>query len=384
VAAARVLILGGGFGGLSAAHTLRAEAGEAVDVTVVDRSPTFMMGLRKLWFLDGRTTRGEGERARSGLERAGIAFRQGTVEAIDPAGREVQVDEDALPFDFLVVALGAQARPDLVPGGDEGNPNIYSVDGAAAAGRRLAELERGRVVVAVSGVPYKCPPAAYEAAFLADDVLRRAGRRDNVGIDVLTPQPMSIPAAGPVACAHIEGRLGSRSIGFHPNAKPERLEPGRAVLAGGETMEADLLMVVPAHRPPQVVADAGLIPEGEWVTVDPRTLTTGHERVFAIGDVVAMETGAGLPFPKAGVFAERHGEVVARNIAAMVAGGEPAETFDGVGLCFLEIGGGEASFVSGNFLASPPEVTIADPSPEHLQSKLAFERERLDRWLPEG
>lgn len=384
MAAARVLILGGGFGGLSAAHTLRAEAGEAVDVTVVDRSPTFMMGLRKLWFLDGRTKRGEGERARSGLDRAGIRFRQGTVEAIDPAGREVRVDEDALPFDFLVVALGAQARPDLVPGEVDGNPNVYSVDGAEASGRRLAELDRGRVVVAVAGVPYKCPPAAYEAAFLVDDVLRRAGRRDNVGIDVLTPQPMSIPAAGPVACAHVEGRLGSRNIGFHTNIKLERLDPGRVVLAGGEAMEADLLMVIPPHRPPQVVADGGLIPKGEWVTVDPRTLATEHDCVFAIGDVVAMETGGGLPFPKAGVFAERHGEVVGRNIAATVSGREPADTFDGVGLCFLEVGGGEASFVSGNFLASPPEVTIADPSPEHLQFKLTFERERLDRWLPEG
>lgn len=384
MAAARVLILGGGFGGLSAAHTVRAEAGESVDVTVVDRSPTFMMGLRKLWFLDGRTTRGEGERARSGLERAGIRFRQGTVEAIDPAGHEVRVDGEALAFDFLVVALGAQARPDLVPGEKDGNPNLFSVDGAEASGRRLADLERGRVIVAVAGVPYKCPPAAYEAAFLVDDVLRRAGRRDNVAIDVLTPQPMSIPAAGPVACAHVEGRLGTRNIGFHPNAKLERLDPGRAVLAGGEAMEAELLMVVPPHRPPQVVADAGLIPKGEWVTVDSRTLATGHDRVFAIGDVVAMETGGGLPFPKAGVFAEQHGQVVGRNIAALVGGGEPADTFDGVGLCFLEIGGGEASFVSGNFLASPPEVTIADPSPEHLESKIAFERERLDRWLPEG
>ncbi|HEV3474678.1 MAG TPA: FAD/NAD(P)-binding oxidoreductase [Actinomycetota bacterium] len=383
MAAARVLILGGGFGGLSTAHTLRARAGDAVEVTVVDRAPTFMMGLRKLWFLDGRTTRGQGERPRSGLDRAGITFRQGSVEGINPARREVRVDGDAMPFDFLVVALGAQSRPDLVPGDGERNPNLYSVDGAEEAGRRLAELDRGRAVVLVAGVPYKCPPAAYEAAFLIDDVLQRSKRRDRVAIDVLTPQPMSIPAAGPVACAHIEGRLGTRNIGFRPNAKLEGVEPGRAVLAGGEAVEADLLMVVPPHRPPEVVTDAGLATDGGWVAVDPRTLATEHDGVFAIGDVVEMQTGAGLPFPKAGIFAERHGEVVGKNIAAAVAGSPEEATFDGVGLCFLEIGGGQASFVSGDFLASPPQVTIADPSPEHLESKIAFERERLDRWLPE-
>ena len=379
-----MLILGGGFGGLSAAATLRAEAEDRTDILVVDRSPSFMMGLRKLWFLDGRSRPGEGTRPRSGLERAGIDFRQGKVEAIEADRRHVRIDGETVGYDFLVLALGAQPRPELVPGGLGGNPNLYDVEGAAEAGRRLADLDRGRVMILIAGIPIKCPPAPFEAAFLIDDLLRRAGRRDRVEIEVVTPQPMSIPAAGPAACALVEGRFGSKGIGFRPNAQVESVEPGRVVLKGGDALGADVLLVVPPHRPPEVVTESGIGAEGGWVAADPATLAAGPEGVFAVGDIVAMQTGAGLPFPKAGIFAERHGEVVARNLAATIAGREGEARFDGAGYCFLEVGGGEATMVVGNFLASPPDVTIVDSSPEHLEAKSAFERERLERWLPQG
>jgi sulfide:quinone oxidoreductase len=96
-----------------------------------------------------------------------------------------------------------------------------------------------------------------------------------------------------------------------------------------------------------------------------------------------MLTGTGLPFPKAGVFAESHGSVVGSNLAAVAAGREPHAEFDGVGHCFLEVGGGKATMIRGNFLASPPDIAVAEPAPEHLEAKVDFERERLERWFPE-
>lgn len=378
----RVLVLGGGFGGLSAAHTLRREAGEQVDLLVVDSGPTFLMGLRKLWILDGRSSPGEGERSRASLRDAGIPFRQGTVEGVEVEGRRVRVDGEDFGYDYLVLALGAQPRPDLVPGSSDGNPNLYAAEGAREAASRLRELERGLVLIAIAGVPYKCPPAPYEAAFLIDALLRRMDRRGDVQVDVLTPQPMSLPVAGPAACAVVEGRLAGQGIGFRPKTRIASMEPGRVVTDGGEALEADLVLLVPPHRPPSVVEETGLTGDGEWVQVDPGTLATQADGVFAIGDAVELTTGGGMPFPKAGVFAERQGEVVARNIAAAVSGNEPAEAFEGSGHCFLEVGDGAATLVSGNFMASPPQVTIAEPSPEYLEAKVAFERERLERWFP--
>jgi sulfide:quinone oxidoreductase len=377
-----VVILGAGFGGLAAAHTLRREAGDSVELEVVDASPTFVMGLRKLWLLDGRSGPGDGSRDRSSLPAAGIPFRPGQVESIDRDARRVRVDGEERRYDFLVIALGAQQRIDLVPGNADGNPNLYTVEGAAQAGARLRDLKEGRVVIAIAGIPIKCPPAPYEAAFLIDDLLRRDGRRDRVEIEVLTPQPMSVPAAGPVACSVIEGRLGSQGIGFRPKATVTEVEPGKVTLESGEEVPADLLILVPPHRPPSVAAESGLGGDGGWIEVDPSTLRTVDERVFAVGDVVQMTTGMGLPFPKAGVFAESHGEVVGRNLAAIATGREPDAVFDGVGHCFLEVGGGRATMIRGNFLASPPDIAIAEPAPDHLEAKREFERERLARWFP--
>jgi sulfide:quinone oxidoreductase len=379
----KVVILGAGFGGLAAAHAIRQGAGDEIELALIDQSPAFLMGLRKLWVLDGRASPGQGTRDRTTLSHAGIPFRHGRVEALDRDARQVRVDGTDISYDFLILALGAQQRIDLVPGDPGGNPNLYTMEGAAEAGRRLRDLEAGHVVIAIAGVPYKCPPAPYEAAFLIDDLLRRDGRRERVELEVLTPQPMSVPAAGPAACSAIEGRLATKGIRFRPKTNLSEARPGGLTLDDGDSVRADLLVLVPPHRPPALVDDSGLAGESGWAKIDPATLRTDDERVFAVGDVVEMATGTGLPFPKAGVFAESHGEVVGRNLVAAVAGREPEAAFDGFGFCFLEVGGGKASMVRGNFLASPPEVTIEQDAPEHLAAKERFESERLERWFPD-
>ena len=376
----RILILGAGFGGLAAATALRRAAGDRVDLLLVDEAPAFMMGLRHLWLLDGRGTRADGTRDRRTLAARSLPFRQGRVEAIEPAGRWAAVDGDRLRYDYLIVALGAESRLDLIPGGVAGAYNLYAPDDAETLGRRMAEFERGRIVIAIAGVPYKCPPAPYEAAFLIDALLRRTGRRSSVEIEILTPQPMSLPVAGPAACAQVEGTMAARRIRFRPKTPVARAETGRVVLADGSEVPGDLVIVVPPHRPPAPVRASGLT-DGDWVRPDRATLATKVDRVFAVGDVTEIPLSSGQLLPKAGIFAERGGEVVGENLAALLSGREPTARFDGAGYCFIEVGDGEASMVDGKFLADPPDIRVVEPAPAHLAAKEAFERERLERWF---
>jgi sulfide:quinone oxidoreductase len=130
-----------------------------------------------------------------------------------------------------------------------------------------------------------------------------------------------------------------------------------------------------------VVADAGLVGESGWVTVDPRRLTTAFPGVWALGDVAAFPLSNGLMLPKAGVMAEQQGAVVAAGIAADLRGDEQPDGFGGDGVCFIEMGTSLAALVDGRFYADPPQAELAPPSVEHAAAKRAFEADRLERWF---
>jgi sulfide:quinone oxidoreductase len=376
----RVLILGGGFGGVSAANRLRELLPAEDEIVLADRRSRFMMGFRKTAAVVGREPMEDGMRPLSALETKGITVISGDVTHIDPGSRSAEVRGGMIEADALVVALGAETVPGAVPGLAEHGINVYESADIPRAAEALASLDAGRLVIGIFGVPYKCAPAPYELALLASERLRERGSRASV--TAFTPQPMSLPVLGKAGCESIEGRLAGAGVEFLPDSKAERVEAGRVVLAGGGEIAFDVLFAVPPHRVPKVVVDAELAEQGAWVKVKPRTLETSFDGVYAIGDVVGIPMANKQPLPKAGVIADAEGVVVAERIAARLAGREPDTVFAGEGYCYLEIGGGEAMYVRGNFLAEPePEVVLTPPSRQSLEEKSAFERSRLDAWF---
>ena len=186
---ASILILGGGFGGLAAAHELRARLPDDHDVSVVAADDHFYAGFAKLWDLVGTRPLEQGTASLSALERHGIRFVQTGITAIDPAGRSVETEMGPLGADFLLVALGAGPGLEqfLVLNGPA--HDLYDANELPGMRADLAHLDAGRLVVAVLGAPYKCPPAPYEAALLLDEHLRGRGVRDAIELVVSTPSP---------------------------------------------------------------------------------------------------------------------------------------------------------------------------------------------------
>jgi sulfide:quinone oxidoreductase len=376
----RVLILGGGFGGVATAHHLRALLGTEDEVVLVDRRAHFMMGFRKNAELAGRGSMAAGRRPLAALQEHGIRVVTGTVTGIDPGRLAAEVDGTRIQADALVVALGAELAPQAVPGLGDHAFNAYDPAQVPAAAEAVAARPDGRVVIGIFGAPYKCPPAPYELALLLDSAARARG--SGPSLTVFTPQPMSLPVLGAAGCDVLEGHLAGRGIGFRANARAAAVEPGRVVLADGEQVPFDLLLAVPPHHCPAPLVEAGLAEPGAWVRPDPRTLQTPFEGVWALGDCTQIPLATGHPLPKAGVLAEAQGRVVAERVAARLAGREPEAVFDGQGSCFLELGDGTAMMVRGRFLADPaPEVELTEASPRHLEDKARYERERLDTWF---
>ena len=380
----RTLVLGGGFGGIATAVELRRVVGDDHEIVLVDRRPEFAMGLRKLWALVGYGTIPDGSRSRALLARHGIEFLQEEITAIDPSKKGAETTDGRLDGDHLVVALGAVSRPDLVPGLTEHGHDVWSFSGVPAAAEALRAFDGGRIIVLVAGAPYPCPPAPYECVLHLHEHALDRGLRDRTELTVATLQPMLMPNAGRDGSEWMGRQLSERGISYRVGAKTERVEPGLVVLADGE-IPFDLLIAVPPHRPPAVVADSELTAEHGWIAVEAGTLATSHDGVYAVGDVTLIPLANGLPLPKAGVMAELQGTRVARAIAAELCGEDSPAVFDGSGFCPVELGRRSAALVEGRWYAEPePVIRITGPSAAHAAAKASFETEHLERWFAGG
>jgi sulfide:quinone oxidoreductase len=380
---ARVLVLGGGFGGLAAATVLRSTLPAGDEVVLVSASDRFYMGFAKLWDLAGLRPLEEGTRSLAQLPERGVRFVHAEVTAVHAESLTVSTTSGDLGGDALLVALGTVPAPghlDLLAAGRA--HNLYDARNLPAMRASLDDVTSGRVVVAILGGPFKCPPAPYEAALLVDDRLRRRGVRDDVAVDVVTPQPMALPSAGPDASRVLAGQLSSRGIGLLDRRVVSGVDGTRHTLRfeAGQQLDYSMLLGVPAEKAPRVVEECGLAGPSGFVEPDRATLRTGQSRVYAVGDCTTVPT-ATAQLPKAGVFAAEQGRVAARNIVSDLYGGEEA-TFDGHGMCFLEMPGRRVAMVEGNFFAEPqPDVRLTEASEENFERKQAYERDRLSEWL---
>jgi len=377
------VVLGGGIGGVVTARHLRRRVGETDRVVIVERDPRLCFPPSLLWVLSGARRAPQVTRDIRRLRRRGIEIVEARVEAVDPQNRTITTSTGELTADALVVALGATLAPETIPGFADHACNLYTLEGAEAAHRSVREIERGEVAIVVAATPYKCPAAPYEAAFLTDAVLRSRGVRAHVTVDVYTPEPLPMPTAGPAVGERLAAMLAARDIGFHPARTLSTIGPdtNTVVFADSTQTEPDVIIGIPPHRPPAALTGSGLTPDGGYIPVDARTLTTPHPGVYALGDVTSIPIAGGKVLPKAGVFADAQAAVVARRIAAEWHGRDPSATFSGTGSCFVELGHGSAAFASGDFYAPDgPAVRLRQPGRRWHLAKVAFEQYWLRRW----
>ena len=381
---ATVVILGGGVGGVVAANRLRRRLDRSHRVVLVDRQPQQAFSPSFLWMMLGRRQPAQISRDLERLGQKGIGVVIEEVREIDPQRRRVATERQEIQGDYLVVALGAEGWLGGIPGLDQAGHNLYDLAGALGLEAALRRFREGRIAVLIAALPFKCPAAPYEAAMLIEASLEERGLRARSQVDVYTPETLPMPVAGPAMGQAVKALVEGKGIGFHPQHKLAAVDPARRELRfdSGAPAGYDLLVVVPPHRCPPVVAEAGLTGPTGWVPVDRGTLATGHERVFALGDVTAIKLSVGMMLPKAGVFAHGQAEVVAHNVAAEIRGQGPRRTFDGVGSCMIEMGHGVAAYAKGAFYAEPaPAMTFRRPSRLWHLGKIYVEQWWLRRWF---
>jgi sulfide:quinone oxidoreductase len=178
--------------------------------------------------------------------------------------------------------------------------------------------------------------------------------------------------------------MRARGISFSTGAALTEVDHRSRQLrfANGTAVAFDLVIATPIHKCPAPLIECGLAPHGGWAAVDRETLVTAFDDVYVIGDANTISLGDGKTLPKAAVFAHGEAEVVARNIAAGIAGGEPIWAFGGQGGCFMSTEQGKAAYIVGNYFAeSEPDVELRGPNRRWHWAKLGFERLWLWRWF---
>lgn len=376
---AHVLVLGGGFGGLAAAHELRRRLPAGDKVTLIAARDHFYVGFAKLWDVAGIRPLADGTRSLAALERHGIGFVHAEITAVDAEARTVQTTAGAFDADGMVVALGAGHQPAHAALLGDAAYNLYDAAALPAMRAALDELTEGRLLVSILGAPYLCPPAPFEAALLLHEWLQAQGR-DGVDVVVSTPQPITLPVAGPDASRYLADQLTERGVTVLTEHAVDAVHPNAVRFGNGVSLECSVLLGVPGAAPMPVLADSGLAEPSGWIKPDRSTFATGVDRVYAVGDCTMVPT-ATAQLPKAGVFAEAEGKVAAANLAADLHGGDHT-SFDGHGFCFLELPGQRVAMVRGNFYAEPkPDVQLTPPDEGSHQAKQQWEQQRLADWL---
>ena len=322
---ARVVVVGGGFGGATAAKYLRLWD-PAIEVTLVERTDIFTSCPMSNLVLAGFTRMDDIRRSYDGLRRHGVQVVNDEVTAVDADRKRVRLLRGgALIYDRLVIAPGIDFRFGEIEG-YEADMQAGRVlhdwkDGAQTVElrRQLEQMRDGGVfAISVPMTPFRCPPGPYERASLVADYFKRAKPRAKVLVLDANPDVASKPGLFKAAwreyyAGMLEYRPNSTAIGVDAAAMTLKLEV--------EDVKADVLNVVPPQRAGDIARKAGLITTSQhWCDVDWRTMESkALPGVHLLGDA----TLAAPAMPKSASMANNHAKIAAAAIVEILSGRPP-------------------------------------------------------------
>jgi sulfite dehydrogenase len=316
----RVVVVGGGFGGATAARYLRLWGGN-VTVTLIERQARFVSCPVSNLVLGGLRQMSDITRTYDGLRAQGVRVVQGDVSGIDVTGRQVRLaDGSTLPYDRLVVAPGIDFIHDQVPGLaaalESGRVTHAWKAGAQtlALRQQLQDMPDGGVfAITIPRVPYRCPPGPYERACLVATYFRQAKPRSKVLVLDANPEVQSKKALFERAFAQHHAGI----LEYRPNAELKEVD-GLVAKLEFEDVKADVLNVVPPQRAGDLARTAGLITiNGRWVGVNWLTMeAAAAPGVHVLGDA----TFPAALMPKSAHMANQQAKVAAAAIIQLLKG----------------------------------------------------------------
>lgn len=317
---AKVLILGGGFGGVVAAERLAQTLGDEHQVTLVARSRRFVFYPALVRLAFGKCDRDAVSfDLRSALLDRRVNFIEAEVARINPDERKVIIAhgevEGQLPYDYLIFALGRRLATEEVTGFYEHAHHLLNVDKAIQFGKALNSFREGRVVIGqCEGA--RLPIPVFETALAMAQLLEKRGARSGSKITLVSPDPSSLFFDDPKMTLTINRSLARHNIEYLPNFAINRIKANLATTKTNQSVDYDLLMLLPPFEGASAASPLGITNTEGYINVSSTMRVSGINRLYAVGDCVNFDG------PKLGHMAVRQAEVAAENLAAEIHGTE--------------------------------------------------------------
>jgi sulfide:quinone oxidoreductase len=356
-----ILVLGGGFGGLETAFYLRMKLEDRANITLISERDYFLFKPNTIYIPFGL----DPEKLKVGLERPThckkIAFFKDRVREVDPAAKKVSTEGRELSYDFLVVATGADMRPEELPGLKEHAETIWTPREMLKLRLALYDLledareGHNRRVLFLVAPNNKCAGPLYELVFMLDTWLRRKKVRANVDLTWSTYEQTYIQAFGPRLHDVATDEFERRVIAAHTGYTAQRVDKGEVHFTNGEVLPYDLLVTFSPYVSqisyPTLPGD-----DRGFIQTDLATRqVAGHSEIYAVGD-------AG-DFPvKQAFLAFLQADAAAEHLSACVLGTEPAFAFEPTSMCVME------QFDKATFAQVPLRLTGVPDTPIEVDS----------------
>ncbi|MDO5087658.1 MAG: FAD/NAD(P)-binding oxidoreductase [Comamonadaceae bacterium] len=360
--APRIVICGGGWGGVTVAQNLRKTAPQA-EVVLLERNPVFFSSpLSNLWLVDLAPTQLLTHDYLTVSERHGWRFFQAEVTQVDRARRLVHTSLGQLDYDWLILAPGIRYNYEAWFGNDRAAadatrqrfPSAYASNAEHwAIKRALHEFKGGEWVMNLPPPPQRCPPSPYERACMIAWHFKKHGIKAR--LTILDHKPDITPIGPGYHTAFRE--LYKDIITYVPNAHVQEVDPfNKRIRTSAGDMRFDHAVLMAPHQAGDLAwqADAiGLTPQGQatgWADTDPLKLhLRNDDRCYVIGDAIGRVSD--LPFgfyPKSAHVANRLGRIVAYFIGERIAGRTPGTRLPD-NLCYMAVNGDPAEAINVQF-----------------------------------
>jgi len=359
----RIVILGAGTGGTIMANKLRkALERDEWDITIVDKDLNHYYQPGFLFIPFGIYKRQDVVKPKSSFIPAGVKMVYSEIDRVVPSTSKVVLkDGQILSYDYLIVATGTHISPAETPGllGNEWRKSIfdfYTPEGAVALSNFLKTWEGGNMVINIAELPFKCPVAPLEFAFLADEFFVKKGIRDRVNIKFSTP--LSGAFTKPKATKMLGELLAEKNIEVVPDFYLERVDGDQKKIYSydGREIPFDLLTIVPVNKGADYVERSGMGDDLNYIATDKHTLRSERwENVFVLGDA------SNIPTSKAGSVVHFASEILFENIMSAIEGRPMLARFDGHSNCYIETGFGKGSLIDFNYETEPLPGTYPLP-----------------------